>query len=94
MILALTLTRSPDAYHTCYNLAGLSSIQHTYTYDHVNDERDEPLIAAYRWSKKHVVSDDLDPVPAMNPVFVVPWGAAERSREYFQTAEQREVFSA
>ena len=32
-IILLCSIRSADAYHTCYNLAGLSSAQHTYTYD-------------------------------------------------------------
>ena len=44
----LVLCRHPDAYHTCYNLAGLSAVQHRYVYD--SEERSEfeasPLSAA------------------------------------------------
>ncbi|CAO2655793.1 Nn.00g045960.m01.CDS01 [Neocucurbitaria sp. VM-36] len=66
-----------DAYHTCYNLAGLSAAQHRYAYDeNVNkDLGTGNLGAAYHWKTeglyegKNEVWDDGDVVRAVHPVF-------------------------
>lgn len=45
--------RGPDAYHTCYNLAGLSSTQHYYAYDRIkiqDSQVQRPLTAAFNWT--------------------------------------------
>ncbi|EON66817.1 hypothetical protein W97_06219 [Coniosporium apollinis CBS 100218] len=91
-------SKHPDAYHTCYNLAGFSSAQHVYSYDDAQTEGDEeeefqgPLSAGFHWRTRDVevgevegkVFDEGDRVAAMNPVYLIPWGCAEKMRRYFE----------
>ena len=92
MILMLVLCRHPDAYHTCYNLAGLSAVQHRYVYDSEKESEFEasPLSAAFKWAvaedveEKNEVWDEADKVELIHPVFVVPFGKAEAIRRHFE----------
>ncbi|OCK80379.1 terpenoid cyclases/Protein prenyltransferase [Lepidopterella palustris CBS 459.81] len=89
--------KHPDAYHTCYNLAGLSAAQHHYVYlPERNTGLDEgPLAAAFKWDvadggvgeEDKRVWDEEDEVRVVHPVFVVPWGQAEKCRGYFERKE-------
>ncbi|KAF2493244.1 terpenoid cyclases/Protein prenyltransferase [Lophium mytilinum] len=82
----------PDAYHTCYNLAGLSAAQHRYVYDYEKNSGTTaaPLSAAFNWTVADVVEEEgkiwdrEDTVNIIHPVFVVPWGQAEAARKYFE----------
>ncbi|KAF2178280.1 terpenoid cyclases/Protein prenyltransferase [Zopfia rhizophila CBS 207.26] len=87
--------KRPDAYHTCYNLAGLSAVQHHYFYDGDDKGTDHELRAAYKWKGAQLeedregerVWDQGDVVELVHPVFVVPWGQAESCRKYFEAKE-------
>ena len=93
----LTSGRHVDSYHSCYNLAGLSSAQNHYYYIPTENTPSQDLTASFQW-KAFKVSADLsstdkpdvpifeeqDRVALIHPVFVVPWGAAERARAYFE----------
>lgn len=74
-------SKSPDSYHTCYNLAGLSALQHYHYYE-------SPLSAAhfataFTWrvvdhqpttsrSLDVDVFDDADRLRPFHPVYVIP----------------------
>jgi protein farnesyltransferase subunit beta len=84
-----------DAYHTCYNLAGLSAAQHIQVFDG-DMERDigkGELGAPYYWRHggryegEDLVWDQQDLVKEVHPVFIVPYRAAAECREYFEAKE-------
>ncbi|PSN60944.1 terpenoid cyclases/Protein prenyltransferase [Corynespora cassiicola Philippines] len=81
--------KRPDGYHTCYNLAGLSAVQHRNVYDG-RDSVDGDLGAPYRWraegeyAGEGVVWGEGDVVGKVHPVFAIPYGAAEECRRYFE----------
>lgn len=85
--------RRPDSYHSCYALAGLSSAQNRYVYSSTDlDNEITPLPDAFRWAvtaaNAEMDESDLireeDRVSLIHPIFVLPWGAAERTRLQFQ----------
>lgn len=72
-----------DFYHTLYSLAGLSATQYHYIYDPKITylEGDEP---AFKWRvSESVEGEEGDRVGTVHPVFVLPWGDAERMRSWF-----------
>lgn len=78
----------PDAYHTCYSLAGLNAAQNHYYYSAETDQREAPLSAGLNWRvdasrEEDVVFDEDDRVRLVHPVYVLPWGTAEQTREFF-----------
>jgi len=87
--------KQPDAYHTCYNLAGLSAAQHKYVYDGKVNQRlgTGPLGAAYHWRTEGVydgdndVWDQEDTVRAVHPIFIIPYMAVYECRRYFEEKE-------
>jgi protein farnesyltransferase subunit beta len=83
-----------DAYHTCYNLAGLSATQHRYVYN--GEVRTEiggaALDAAYYWKTQGLCEEgrvwgDEDVVGEVHPIFVVPFRAVHECRRYFGDRE-------
>lgn len=72
-----------DFYHTLYSLAGLSATQHRYTLDAgIDNGGDKDL--AFKWKvDREVGGDKGDEVGTVHPLFVLPWGDAERIRRYF-----------
>ena len=85
----------PDAYHTCYSLAGLSHAQNHYHYNASLATRDEQtgrILAAFNWTAEGPTKDELkewkvdrgDVVDLVHPVFVVPMSAAEKAKEMFK----------
>jgi protein farnesyltransferase subunit beta len=84
-----------DAYHTCYNLAGLSAAQHKYVYDKsVNkDIGSSNLGAPYHWKTesqsedKVVVWDSEDVIRAVHPVFIIPYRSVYECRRHFESKE-------
>lgn len=81
-----------DGYHTNYNLAGLSAVQHEYVFDKdiKKDLGQGGLGDPYHWESKGLYEDekvwgDEDIVNEVHPIFVVPFKAAEDSRKYFET---------
>ncbi|KAF2785622.1 terpenoid cyclases/Protein prenyltransferase [Melanomma pulvis-pyrius CBS 109.77] len=88
--------KRPDAYHSCYNLAGLSAAQHFYGFD--EDMEGEigkgDLNAPYHWKKgvlyegeKVWDEEEGDAVEKIHPVFVIPWDKVEECRGYFEGKE-------
>jgi protein farnesyltransferase subunit beta len=84
----------PDAYHTCYSIAGFSHAQNHYYYD---EERpttydDGRLMAAFNWGAQKPTREEMkemkigqeDLVSFVHPVFVVPMGVVEAAREQFK----------
>ena len=90
----ILVCRFPDAYHSCYILAGLSSTQYFHDYA-VTDGTGEggTLSSAMHWisSPRPVIADrggeDLideeDKVAAVHPIYVIPWSAVDRCHTYF-----------
>jgi len=85
--------KRPDAYHTCYNLAGLSSAQHFYDYDEESggDTGEGSLHAPFHWKlgvewqgDKVWDEEEGDGMQRIHPVFVVPYKSVEVVREYFK----------
>lgn len=84
--------KSPDAYHSCYNLAGLSAAQHKYTYDEdVNKGMGVgDLGAPFHWKTEGecVVENDVwdngDVVRSVHPIFIIPYMAVYECRRYFE----------
>ncbi|KAF1950945.1 CaaX farnesyltransferase beta subunit Ram1 [Byssothecium circinans] len=83
-----------DAYHTCYNLAGLSSTQHSYTYEAKmqTDLGGSELDAPYYWKpgglyEEGKVWGKSDLVAEVHPIFVIPFKAVHQCRKYFEDKE-------
>ncbi|KAK5173994.1 CAAX farnesyltransferase (FTase) subunit beta [Saxophila tyrrhenica] len=85
----------PDAYHTCYSLAGLSHAQNHYQYDKAAPTRDGEkgrLTAAFNWTAEKATETELqgwriereDVVEFVHPVFVLPMGVVEECRGLFE----------
>jgi prenyltransferase beta subunit len=74
-----------DFYHSLYSLAGLSATQYHYIYDAKasNDYGDKEI--AFNWVVDGPVDgEEGDRVAMVHPLFVLPWGDAERIRTWFQ----------
>ncbi|KAF2460653.1 terpenoid cyclases/protein prenyltransferase alpha-alpha toroid [Lineolata rhizophorae] len=87
-------SKNPDAYHTNYNICGLSAAQHRYAYCPSQEpDMEGNLKAGFSWvmmaegerEEEGRVFDDEDRVGAINPVYVVPVGRAERARRFFES---------
>lgn len=85
----------PDAYHTCYSIAGLSHALHHYHYDEslpTREERSGRLTAAFNWTAargtdaetQELKVDQEDVVDLVHPVFVLPMDVIERARKQFE----------
>lgn len=86
--------KRPDAYHTCYNLAGLSFVQYKYVFDEqmTGEIGDGELGAPYHWKTEGLFKGEKvwapeDIVEEVHPIFVVPYEAAAECRKYFETKE-------
>ncbi|KAI4686044.1 uncharacterized protein J4E88_003881 [Alternaria novae-zelandiae] len=87
--------KGADAYHTCYNLAGLSAVQHKYAYDeNVNKTLGTGTFGApFHWKMEgrydgeDKVWDEGDAVRAVHPVFVIPFMSVYETRKYFEEKE-------
>lgn len=85
----------PDAYHTCYSIAGLSHAQNHYHYNNGMPNTDEEtgrLTAAFNWTASRSSQAEMeemkigkeDLVDFVHPVFVVPMGIVEAAKEQFR----------
>jgi protein farnesyltransferase subunit beta len=72
-----------DFYHSCYSLAGLSVAQYHYQYDpEIKNDHDDDV--AFKWTVSDFVEGDIgDRVEKVHPIFVTPWGSAEKMRAWF-----------
>jgi hypothetical protein len=106
----LNLNRHPDAYHTCYNMAGLSACQNYFQYQssksNINTsdsisalsmsepKTHPPLTAAFHWKAQKTpfngrkiggrIFYETDRAGLINPVYVIPAGAAESARQWYE----------
>jgi protein farnesyltransferase subunit beta len=88
--------KRPDAYHSCYNLAGLSAAQYKYVFDEKMGSvvATAGLSAPYQWRTEGLWEEDpgkcwdkYDLVGEVHPVFVIPFQAVEECRRYFEAKE-------
>ena len=87
--------RYPDAYHSCYVLAGLSSTQyHNYFTADCGDARIvDALDSALQWRSSRIsfggdsdherLVDAEDKIEALHPIFVIPWSAVDGCSQHF-----------
>ena len=89
------LDRYPDAYHSCYVLAGLSSTQYYnyFTGDSSDAGTVDSLGSALRWASSAIFSnksgnegldDAEDRLEPLHPIFVIPWAAVEGCSKLFR----------
>lgn len=87
--------KHPDAYHTCYNIAGLSAAQHRYVYDpEVNRSLGKSQLGApFHWKTEGIfesqaagdrVWEEGDVVKSVHPVFVIPYMSVYETRKHFE----------
>ena len=85
----------PDAYHTCYSIAGLSHAENHYQYDRsapTVDAKSGRLTAAFNWSAQRPSQQEMkdmkvgegDMVGFVHPVFVVPMEVVEAAKQQFK----------
>ena len=82
--------RRPDSYHTCYNLSGLSVVEHSHSYG--AGDQEDPFASAFSWEDSEAtVASEGDParpfdtgadIKAIHPVYVIPHQAAHAMREW------------
>ena len=84
--------RRPDSFHTCYALAGLSSLQYRHHYSS-GVPADAPFASAFAWvshpilaeeqlTPDGIVFDEADRLQPVHPVFVIPHKAVYDIREW------------
>ena len=95
MRIELITLRYPDAYHSCYTLAGLSSAQHymQYTSSGSNINSQEASLTTQSWApyglapaedngREGDVSDSEDRLTPIHPIYVIPFTAVERCNDW------------
>lgn len=82
-------TRSPDCYHTCYVLTGLSATQHNHYRTDSSASSSETFASAYSWKSTPIRKDNVfeksDRLTPFHPLFVIPHQAAERMRLWYES---------
>ncbi|KAI1620342.1 terpenoid cyclases/protein prenyltransferase alpha-alpha toroid [Exophiala viscosa] len=83
-------SKRPDSYHTCYNLCGLSIVEHSHTYGQANSS--EPFASAFTWeATKARIPCETDnavdfgtgaEVRPLHPVYVIPHKAVRDMRAW------------
>ena len=89
-------SKPADAYHSCYNLCGLSAAQNAFAYSSLKRSTQikgeekvacNKLTAAFDWhvaGPADVPCDESDRIRSVHPVFVIPSENAKACREYFE----------
>jgi protein farnesyltransferase subunit beta len=82
-------SKHPDAYHSCYSLAGLSACQYIAEWNVKGGEHvvGNTLTTPYGWRIKEAATgpwEDSDLVVPVHPIFVIPVEKATAIREYFE----------
>jgi protein farnesyltransferase subunit beta len=77
--------RSPDSYHTCYVLTGLSATQHHHYRTTTSIVSSGIFASAFSWQSSPVrgednVYDKADRLVAFHPLYVIPHQAAANMR--------------
>ena len=88
--------RTPDGYHSCYILAGLSSVQHQNRFDKADVDEENPLGCAFAWSEGQGGAENSDQdgpklfeehdlLLPVHPIFVIPFEAVQGTRAWCKT---------
>lgn len=87
----------PDAYHTCYALAGMSAAEHSYdsSESRMDQEAYSNMPAPFRWTVKaasmseqsDILIDTEEMIAPVHPVFVMPFAAVARAQQYFTSLD-------
>ncbi|KAJ5216290.1 uncharacterized protein N7498_002697 [Penicillium cinerascens] len=81
--------KSPDSYHTCYVLAGLSETQHHHYRTDISASSSEVFASAFSWKSSPIREDNVfeknDRLTALHPLYVIPHQAAERMRLWYES---------
>ncbi|KAJ5136798.1 hypothetical protein N7448_005352 [Penicillium atrosanguineum] len=81
--------KSPDCYHTCYVLTGLSATQHRHYRTDSSASSSETFASAFSWKSRPIREDNVfergDRLTAFHPLFVIPHQAAERMRLWYES---------
>jgi protein farnesyltransferase subunit beta len=83
-------SKAPDAYHSCYCLAGLGAAQHVFEYvgdDSDSEEISLPLTSPFQWKVKERTTGcwtDDDVVEPVHPVFVIAMEKVEECRQRYR----------
>ncbi|KAJ5438429.1 uncharacterized protein N7458_009427 [Penicillium daleae] len=77
--------KSPDSYHTCYVLTGLSATQHHHYRTNTSISSSSEFASAFSWQSSPMravdnVYDKADRLVAFHPLFVIPHQAAANMR--------------
>lgn len=87
--------RMSDAYHSCYTLSGLSSAQHQWVLDELNDDNNEPnkegaaegageaVWAVLPYLDGPQIFDSKDRVRPIHPVYAIPQPCIRAMKDYF-----------
>ena len=84
--------RHPDSYHTCYTLAGLSSLQYIHYYSGTSAATSH-FASAFGWACREKSSDrddlveknvfdESDRLRSLHPVYVIPHEAVVNMRSW------------
>jgi protein farnesyltransferase subunit beta len=84
--------RRPDSYHTCYTLAGLSSLQYFHYYRCASAATSH-FASAFAWDCRDIASDsddfleknvfdESDRLRPLHPVYVIPHEAVVNMRAW------------
>lgn len=86
LIIIADRKRRPDAYHTCYNLVGLSMANHVQSYSVAEAGNISWSVAddknfSPEWEDEGDQNQDLR-MPAYDPVYIIPHGAVNKIRAW------------
>ncbi len=93
--------RRPDSYHTCYTLAGLSSVQYSHYYS-ASAAMPRQFAPAFAWACREIIStneddpdrnvfDEDDRLQPLHPVYVIPHQAASNMQAWAEEQGWKEV---
>lgn len=85
--------RYPDAYHTCYTLLGLSTVQYRHYHTDSSAASGENFTSAFSWKSSPIIDkddtetnvfDEEDRLTAFHPMYAIPHKAAEDMRRWYE----------
>ncbi|KAJ5653121.1 hypothetical protein N7490_000124 [Penicillium lividum] len=76
--------KSPDAYHTCYVLSGLSAMQHYHYRTDSSNTSDQTFASAFSWHSTPIregnVYEKADRLKSLHPLLGIPYPSADAMR--------------
>ncbi|BDD58308.1 hypothetical protein MPDQ_000399 [Monascus purpureus] len=83
----------PDAYHTCYALLGLSTVQYYHYHTDSSAASGDTFASAFSWKAAPIIDgdgsevnvfDEKDRLTAFHPMYAIPHEAAENMRQWYE----------